>query len=80
MSEWKKSRIKYNLKIKNGREITKDVENSKDSIPVYGSGGYLSIPMSFYIMVMQFYLAGKEVSANLYLCLESFGQLTQCFM
>lgn len=47
MSEWKKSRIKYNLKIKNGREITKDVENSKDSIPVYGSGGIFKYTNEF---------------------------------
>lgn len=35
----KKSKLKYHLKVKNGREITNEVNYGKNVINVYGSGG-----------------------------------------
>lgn len=38
-SEWKEQKIKYSMKIKNGKEVLTEVNNSDDAINVYGSGG-----------------------------------------
>ncbi|MFD0084206.1 restriction endonuclease subunit S [Priestia megaterium] len=38
-AEWKEQKIKYSMKVKNGKEVSTEVDNGEDAINVYGSGG-----------------------------------------
>ncbi|WP_337134389.1 restriction endonuclease subunit S [Priestia megaterium] len=38
-SNWKRQKLKYSIKVKNGKEVLTEVDNINNTINVYGSGG-----------------------------------------
>ena len=65
---WTKSKLKFHLKINNGREISEEVSSeNKEAIPVYGSGGILNTQIKSFIAGNLFYSGEKEQLENLFL-------------